>query len=222
MMAATVASSSLSWPMPRRIPRHSRSECEFPPPFGSMRPRSSQTTALNSISNECWRLSRTPCARAVGDGRLKTSTANVSDSTAVCFRSLVRRFMELRLSLARQTSVVARDREEREGWASRSSPLDYFSFRTPLKGFLSDLTSMKRPVLSSRLTQFPSGILVCERWRTAPMRRLSPVGLFLATGTSFYVCHRTVRLVRADDSHGIMHHAVDGTPVLLRRADTQP
>lgn len=35
----------------------------------------------------------------------------------------------------------------------RPVPLDYFSFRTPLKGFLSDLTSMKRPVFSSRLTQ---------------------------------------------------------------------
>ena len=72
-------------------------------------------------------------------------------------------------------------------------PLDYFSLRTPLKGFVSEVfTSMKRPVVSSRLTQWPLGIWTCERSRTAPTRRLSPVGAFFATGTTSYVRRRLV------------------------------
>lgn len=69
----------------------------------------------------------------------------------------------------------------------------YFSLRTPLKGSLSEvLTSRMRPVSLSRLAQLPLGVWNCERSRTAPLRLLSPVGGFLATGTSFYVRHRLV------------------------------
>jgi hypothetical protein len=49
--------------------------------------------ALKNISKACGRFRRTPWVRAVGDGRLKTSTASVRDSIAVVRSFRVRRFM---------------------------------------------------------------------------------------------------------------------------------
>lgn len=46
--------------------------------------------------------------------------------------------------------------------------IDYFSRRTPLKGALSCLTSMMRPVAVSRFAQLPLGVWNCDRPRTAP------------------------------------------------------
>lgn len=57
----------------------------------------------------------------------------------------------------------------------------YFSLRTPLCGARLDLTLINRPVVASRLTQvFDRGFLTWERRRTAPRRRLSPDGGFVA------------------------------------------
>lgn len=49
------------------------------------------------------------------------------------------------------------------------SRLSYFSFRTPLKGFLSLFMLRNRPVFASLTTGCPEFVVVCERPRTAPM-----------------------------------------------------
>lgn len=55
----------------------------------------------------------------------------------------------------------------------------YFSLVTPLKGFPFDFTFMKRPFWVFRFTACPLGVLVCERFRTAPLRP-PPFGPFVA------------------------------------------
>jgi len=63
----------------------------------------------------------------------------------------------------------------------------YFSFETPLKGFLSLVfTSMNLPVVESRFTQCPLGVFVCERLLTAPCRLPPPDTPLVAIATSYY------------------------------------
>lgn len=57
----------------------------------------------------------------------------------------------------------------------------YFSSRTPLNLPPLVFTSMNCPVVTSRLVYNPVfGLRTCERSLTAPIRRLSPVGLLVA------------------------------------------
>src|SRR5215217_5538375 len=60
-----------------------------------------------------------------------------------------------------------------------SVSLTYFSRRTPLKGAPSCFWSKMRPVVASRLVQFPFGARNCERSLTAP-RRPGPSGGLVA------------------------------------------
>src|ERR1700733_13279488 len=191
MMPATVASSSLSWPMPRIIPRHSLNECEFPPPFGSMRPRSSQMAALKSISNECWRLSSTPCVRAVGDGRLKTSTARVSDSIAVCLSSRVRRFI--------WNALVSRlgmlDHHTTTGWsgrteASRSNATGLLLFPDTLEGLLVGLDVHEAARRFVSLDPAPIGHLGLRALADRANAAVVPGWLVRRHGNLLYVSHR--------------------------------
>jgi len=56
-----------------------------------------------------------------------------------------------------------------------------FSRRTPLNFFGLFFTSINSPVFLLRLVQLPASLfLSCVRFRTAPFRALSPVGLFTA------------------------------------------
>ena len=58
----------------------------------------------------------------------------------------------------------------------RLRDMSQLSLRTPLKGVLSDLPSMKRPLPVSRFTYLPVLVLrVWERLRTAPVRCPLPV-----------------------------------------------
>src|SRR3954465_10696426 len=83
---------------------------------------------------------------------------------------------------------------------------------------------MKRPLLQLRLVQcsFPSTlVLSCERLRTAPLRRLSPVGLLTATessialgrnGTNAARFHLELELAR-DSMRQIVHLGDPGSDV---------
>ena len=100
-----------------------------------------------------------------------------SSSSAGCWLMFFSKYREL--SMVCLLSVKA-------GIAGREIPPRspfwfYFSFRTPLKGVPSFLTSIKRPVSLSRFTHcFVTGLKVCERAFTAPFLCPSPLGGLVA------------------------------------------
>lgn len=63
----------------------------------------------------------------------------------------------------------------------------HFSFRTPLNFFAVFLTAMNSPLVLLRFVEvLVSGFFNCVRFFTAPLRALSPLGLFTAIATSHF------------------------------------
>lgn len=82
----------------------------------------------------------------------------------------------------------------------------YLSLVTPLKGFLSLLTSMSSPESLSRFIQrLMTGLKTCVRFLTAPFLCPSPLGGFVAICNFLSCCGWDFNFVQRSSVSGTLH-----------------